>query len=256
MIDASAAVPSHACTGDSTSFWAGYGSVGCEYYSEDNEAFDNDDKQKHGHCMHDKDVDSELPASRVCQECKDCGPCHLNACGTNAVCEVLKGKSSCSCPQDMPGDPHKHCGCSKTSDCKDGRHYCHDQKCIESTKPCGWHNDKQNEFSGNGASVCTKCEEHDANKWADELEKKSFTYQGHDVNHLCNFKCDSNDNNCGICELDNNGKKCVVKGCKADHVCCKEVNQSQPQCTKDGMSKKKWDEKCQAYADAKKNISC
>ena len=37
-------------------------------------------------------------------------PCESNPCGVDAVCKVLEGNPSCSCPQGMTGDPYVKCG--------------------------------------------------------------------------------------------------------------------------------------------------
>lgn len=99
-------------------------------------------------CTGDVDCPNEKAcANRVCVDV-----CSIRGvCGENALCQPLKHKPTCSCPQCYIGDPHKFCSvdpdpkcrsvppletepreCLNSSDCSD-KLACSNNKCID---PC------------------------------------------------------------------------------------------------------------------------
>lgn len=255
MIDDSAAEAKHACKGDhlTAKFGTGHGAElrVCGSYDSN-----------HPHCDEDKDEATNLFANEVCTQCGDCwtGTCFDGVLNQNEV--------DVDCGGVCWDEHHLYCGCLGNWDCEYDQ-YCNSEgECKDTSNTCGyyWVGDTWTENTtpkqGSNSDSCKKCQEEAGNNWRNEEPyhyNDTHTLLYSDGNKFCNSECDS-DENCGICELDNSEKKCVVKGCKsAMHHCCQFKRWKDESCKNDvkeiGGSVEGFLDMCKAYEKNRKALT-
>lgn len=59
-------------------------------------------------CRPECTIDSDCSLSKACVNYNCVDPCE-GSCGVNAVCTVVSHRPSCSCPDDLTGNPYSKC---------------------------------------------------------------------------------------------------------------------------------------------------